>query len=193
MLEALTYLAQDDATLEHAAATTEQAGGIAALGLNWQAFLFQLITFVIVLLILRKFVYSRLVKTLDDRRTAVETSLEQAAETAKKLESAEKDIAKMIADARAQADEVVAASRKEANQLIADAEAKASRKADHIVVEAKSQMEVELSKAREALKRDTAKLIALATETVIGEKLDATKDEQLISKALKNAKEQMNG
>jgi F-type H+-transporting ATPase subunit b len=183
----LTFAATET---EHA---TEEAGGLAALGLNWQAFLFQLITFVIVLVLLRKFVYKKLIKTLEDRRMAVESSLDQAAETAKKLAEAEKDVAKLLAEARGQADEVVAASRKEATQMIADAEQKAVRKAEHIVTEAKAQMDIELEKARKALKQETAQLVAFATERVIGEKLDPAKDERLITSALKNAEERLNG
>jgi F-type H+-transporting ATPase subunit b len=168
-------------------------GGLAALGLNWQAFLFQLITFVIVLVLLRKFVYKRLIKTLEDRRATVEQSLDQAAETAKKLAEAEKDVAKLLIEARAQADEIVAATRKEATQMVADAEAKAARKAEHIVTEAKAQMDIELEKARKALKQETAQLVAFATERVLNEKLDAAKDERLIAGALKNAEERLNG
>jgi F-type H+-transporting ATPase subunit b len=182
----LSYLAE-------AAQPPESAGGLAALGLNWQSFLFQLITFVIVLVLLRKFVYKRLIKTLEDRRAAVEESLEQAAETAKKLQDAEKTVAGMLADARTQADEVVSASRKEATQMLADAEQKAARRAEHIVEEAKAQMDIELEKARRALKQDTAQLVAQATERILGEKLDPAKDERLIATALKGAEERANG
>jgi F-type H+-transporting ATPase subunit b len=178
----LSYLAE-------AAQPPESAGGLAALGLNWQSFLFQLITFVIVLVLLRKFVYKRLIKTLEDRRAAVEESLEQAAETAKKLQDAEKT----VADARTQADEVVSASRKEATQMLADAEQKAARRAEHIVEEAKAQMDIELEKARRALKQDTAQLVAQATERILGEKLDPAKDERLIATALKGAEERAHG
>jgi len=47
---------------------------------------------------------------------------------------------------------------------------------------------VDVSKAREALKKDTVELVALATERVIGEKLDERKDADLVSKALAEEK-----
>jgi hypothetical protein len=43
--------------LAYLAEAAPASGGLSALGLNWQSFLFQLITFVIVLVLLRKFVY----------------------------------------------------------------------------------------------------------------------------------------
>jgi F-type H+-transporting ATPase subunit b len=180
----LAYLAE---------AAPASSGGLSALGLNWQSFLFQLITFVIVLVLLRKFVYKKLIKTLEDRRQTVEDSLEQAAETAKKLQDAEKTIAGMLADARKQADEVVSASHKEATQMLADAETKAARRAEHIVEEAKAHMDIELQKARTSLKQETALLVAYATENIVKEKLDPAKDERLISDALKGAEEKVHG
>jgi F-type H+-transporting ATPase subunit b len=174
-------------------AAQESAGGIAALGLNWSSFLFQLISFVIVLLILRKFVFGKLVATLEARRRTVEDSLKQAAETEAKLKQAEQTIAGMLTEARKQADEVVATSHKEAGQMLQEAEGKAAKRAEHIVSEAKAQMGIELGKARDALKAETASLVALATERIIGEKLDANKDAALINAAVKSAKERLNG
>lgn len=171
---------------------TEAAGGIAALGLDWKAFLFQLTTFVLVLLILRKFVFGKLVATLSARQKAVEDSLKQAAEIEDKLKNTEKTVAGMLSEARKEADEVVSASHKEAAQMLEAAEAKSAKRAEHIVAEAKAQMDVELAKARESLKKETAHLVAAATEHVIGEKLDASKDAKLIDAALaKAAKERV--
>lgn len=174
------------AEVTHQAA--ESAGGLSALGLNWQSFLFQLITFVIVLLILRKFVFGKLVATLDSRQKAVEDSIKNAQETEEKLKNAEKTIAGMLTEARKQADDIVATGHKEAAKMVEDAEAKAAAQAEHIVTEAKSQMDVELAKAREALKKDTVRLVAQATEQIIQEKLDPAKDAKLIESALKGAR-----
>lgn len=183
-MQSLTLFAAEEA---HQAA--ESAGGLAGLGLNWQSFLFQLITFVIVLLVLRKFVFGKLVATLESRRQAVEDSLKNAAATEAKLRDAEKDVAAMLADARKQADEVIQTGHKEATQLVEAAEAKAVQRAEHIVKEAKAQMDVEVSKARESLKAETIKLVAEATGQLVQEKLDAGKDAALISRALSAAKE----
>lgn len=169
-------------------ADNASAGGLSALGLNVQSFLFQLITFIIVLVILRQFVFKRLVKTLDDRRKTVEKSITQAIETEAKLKKAETTIATMLAQGRKQADDIVAAGHKEAAQMVEAAETKAAARAEHIVTEAKAQMDVELAKARTALKAETAQLVAMATERIIGEKLDVKKDEALIAKALAGAK-----
>jgi hypothetical protein len=65
------------------------SGGISSLGLNLKSFLFQLITFLIVLAILRKWVFPKLVATLEERRKVLEQSLEQAKQTEETLRRTE--------------------------------------------------------------------------------------------------------
>lgn len=170
------------------AAAAESAGGLGALGLNLQSFVFQLITFVIVLLILRKYVFGRLVSTLEARRTAVEDSLKNAAASAEELKKMEAHIAEMMKEARVQADDIVAIAHKESAVMVEEAENKARKKADHIVAEARSQLDQDVAKARQAIRKETITLVAAATERLLGEKIDADRDNALIERALKEAK-----
>lgn len=173
---------------QFAAESAESAGGLSALGLNLQSFLFQLITFVLVLLILRRFVFGRLVDTIEARRKAVEASLKNAETTADELKKTEAHIAQMMKEARSQADDIVAVAHKEAAVMVEDAETKARKKADHIVAEAQSQLEQDVAKARKAIRTETVQLVASATERLLGEKIDAKRDSALIERALEEAK-----
>lgn len=171
-----------------ASETAEPAsGGLGALGLNLTSFLFQLTTFVIVLLLLRKLVYKRLVDTLEARREAVEKSLDSAKEATEELEETRKKVAHMLVEARGEADGIVETAHKEAANMLEEAEAKSRKKAEHIVAEAKSQLGLEIASARKQLRQETKELVAVATEAIIREKLDSKKDEQLIESALKEA------
>lgn len=169
------------------AEAAESAGGLSALGLNVQSFLFQLITFVIVLLILRKFVFGRLVATLEARRKAVEASLKNAETTADELKKTEAHVAQMMKQARAQADDIVAVAHKEAAALVEEAETKARKRADHIVSEASAQLEQDAKRVRQQIRQETVQLVAAATEKLLGEKIDAKRDSALIERALKEA------
>jgi F-type H+-transporting ATPase subunit b len=174
--------------LEAAAnAASTEAGGLSALGLDFKSFLFQLITFLLLLFILRKWAFPVLVKTLEDRRIAVEKSIDQAKETAAAMENAEKQIQQMLAEARDESAVLVTAGHKEAAKMVEEAEEKAAKRAEHIVKEASASMEHELSKARTALKQETAQLVAEATGAILKEKVDAKKNAELISRALKGS------
>lgn len=179
----MSYFLQTFASgAEHAA---EPAGGLSALGLDVKSFLFQLITFVLLLLLLRKFAYPTLVKTLEERRVAVEQSLDQAKEAAEALAKVEKQISAQLKEARVQAEGIVEASQKEATQLLEVAEAKATKRADHIVAEAKNQMDAEIRKARDELRTEAVQLVAAATEQIIKQKVDAKQSADAVNAAVK--------
>lgn len=166
----------------------EQAGGLSSLGLNVQSFVFQLITFVLVLVLLRYLVYGRLVDTLEARRKAVDDSLDKAAAAAKELEETEAKVSEMFDKARSEAADIVALAHKEATAMVEEAESKATKKAEHLIAQAESRLKQDVTAARDELRHETANLVALATEKVLRQKVDTKADKDLIADALKEAK-----
>ena len=170
-------------------ATSEStASGIGAFGVNWQSFVFQLITFLLVIWVLNKFVLKKLFSVIDERKKEIDAGLERSEFAKKELEKASIKADKVLADARTQADEILSSAHGEAAELLHSIEQKAAIKAERIVTEARAQLKVDTDKAREQLKKETAIIVAKATEIVIKEKLDSDKDIKLINDSLKDAK-----
>lgn len=166
------------------AAAESSPGLLQALGIDWKLFVAQGVAFLILVGVLAKFVYPTLVKSIDSRREAIEAGLKEAKESQEALEKAEAKVAELLADARKEADDILARTQKEAANVVAEAEGKAKTRAEQIVADARAQLDVDVTKARESLKKDTIELVALATEKVIGEKLNDAKDADLVKKAL---------
>lgn len=160
-------------------------GGISSLGLNFKAFIFQLIAFLIVLVILSKFVFPKLVKTLEDRRQTLEKSLEQARQTELTLTAAEEKAAQLLRDARVQADTALAEAKQAAKNVVAGAETAAEEQAKRILEEAQGAIKEEHDRLSLELKKELVGLVATASEKVIGEKLNGPKDFELIEKTTK--------
>lgn len=165
-------------------AATEEPQGIAALGIDPLAILAQGATFLLLFFIIKKFALGKIVTTLEERRKTIEGSLEKAEELNKQNEEAEKRVNALLGEARKEAEEIVNKSREEAGAIVAEAEKAAGNKAEKIVADGKLQIEAEVIKAREALKKETLGLVAEATAAVLDEKIDAKKNEALIKKAL---------
>lgn len=175
----------------NAAASEEASSGIlGALGIDWKLLVEQAIAFLILVAVLGKFVYPVLMKSIDDRREAIEAGLKEAKESQEALEKAEAKVSELLAEARKDADALLQRSHQEATTMVAEAEEKAKVRAEQIVDDARAQLATDVAKAREALKAETIKLVAVATEQVIGEKLDASKDAGLIKNALAAEKAQ---
>ncbi|TXI86044.1 MAG: F0F1 ATP synthase subunit B, partial [Chryseobacterium sp.] len=151
-------------------ASTEPAEsqGIAALGLSPLAILAQGITFLMFFLLVKKFALGKIVDTIETRRKTIEESLNKAEELNKQNEEAEKRVNALLGEARKESEEIINKSREEAGVIITDAEVTAVAKAEKIIADGKLQIEAEVLKAREALKKETLGLVARATEAVLG-------------------------
>ncbi len=167
------------------AAAQSSSSGIGAFNLNLKEFVFQLITFVLVLWVLRRWALPVLIRTLDQRRETLEKSLEQAKQTEETLTKAEAQAMEILAKARQQADEALADAKQAASGLISDAETAAAQRAALIIKESETRLSEERQKLHQELRRELAGLVADATEKIIDEKLDAKRDMSIIERAIR--------
>ena len=65
-----------------AAGATEEAEGIAALGLNLPGLVAQLVNFTILLIVLRMFLWNPILKVLDERKRRIQEGLQRSEEAA---------------------------------------------------------------------------------------------------------------
>ena len=161
------------------------SGGISSLGINLKSFIFQLITFVIVLLILRRWVFPKLVATLEARRKTLEESLAHAKQIEETLVSAEANASHLLHQAREQADEALRDAKSQARELVAKSEESAREQAERILEETKAQIIQEHNKLREELKTELTALVAEASEKVLRAKLTTKEDQKLIEQSIK--------
>jgi F-type H+-transporting ATPase subunit b len=161
------------------------SGGIASLGIDVKALILQILTFVIVFLLLKKFAFGKIVDTLETRRKTIDDGVHLGQELASEKAKLQDEIAKIIADARKEADNIITAGHSEASQVIKDAEDQATARIEAMLAEARGRIDDDLNRARAGLKKEMLELISEATEVIIDEKLDPAKDAKLISRALK--------
>jgi F-type H+-transporting ATPase subunit b len=171
--------------IQFAQASDSGSSGLGAFNLNVKGFLFQLVTFLLVLLILRKLIVPKLVETIDKRRETLEQSLEHARQTEEALAQAETRAEDILTRARAQADEALAEAKDAGAGIVAQAETAAGERAGLIVKEAEARLGEEREKLRTELRAELADLVADATEKIIHEKLDPKRDMSLIERAIK--------
>lgn len=165
----------------------EQAGLFEALGIDWRLLILQIIAFGILVWLLGKFIYPVLIKAIDKRDAAIEESLSAAKNAEEKAEASEHEVAKLLKEARSEAALIVDTAHKEAAQQVKEAEDKAKKRAEQIVNDAREQLAQDVTKARATLRAETTELVALATEKIIREKVDTSKDKAIIAAAIKDA------
>jgi F-type H+-transporting ATPase subunit b len=144
----------------------------------------ELITFLVMLAILARWVYPEIVKLAEARQRAIADQLREAEKARADAEAHLKDAQARLEDARKTAQGVVDAAAKSAEQLRREMKERAEDEAKRIAEAARKTIDVERDKAIQAVRGEVAGLVVTATEKVIGETLDLTKHRQLIEKAI---------
>ena len=170
-----------------AEAHVEKADLFGSLGIDWKLLVLQTIAFLILLAILRKFVYPPLVAMLEKREKDLRAADNAAKSARDNADKAEKMTNELMRKARAEANDIVSSAREEAAKVVEDAGAKASAKSEAIVKAAQDEIAKEVEAARKALHNETLELVAEATGTVLGAKVDAKTDAKVIAAAVKEA------
>jgi F-type H+-transporting ATPase subunit b len=161
------------------------SSGIGALGFDGQAFLIQLVTFILAYFVLRRYAFGPIINVMKRRRETIETSVALAEQLQKEKIELEEKVEKTLHETRQKADAIIAEAQETSRQTIREAEDKAKEKASGILSEAESRIVHDTAMARKKLEKDLVGLIADTTEAVIEEKFDSVKDTQLIERALK--------
>ena len=171
------------------AETENAAGGIGAFNINFKSFLFQLATFVIVLLVLRRWVFPKLTATIEARRQTVEESLVKAKETEEARAQAEDKAGQMIKVAREQADRALADANAQAKDIIAKAEVAANAQAKRLIDEAQDRLGQEHLKLQEQLKAELTDMVIMSTQKVFRPQKDPAQGFQFFRTMLREQRE----
>ncbi len=155
------------------------------LGIDWKLLLAQVINFAILLWVLKRFAYKPMLDMMDARTKRIEKGLSDADQAGKKL-----------AEIEAKEKEVLAEARAEAKRTIAEAEASAQKRDAVRLGETEAQVKRLLTEAEQKIAEDRSKMLAdakgelaetvvLAVEKILKEKVDGSKEKELIEKILK--------
>ena len=140
----------------------------------------QVICFLLLLTLLRFFVWKRFLKVLDDRRDRIASefkAIENAKAAVEKLKSAyDEKIAQIGEEARAKIQAAIIDGKRAGQEI----RQKAQEDAEIIFDKARENIKVEISKAEEKLKNKIVSLAIEAAEKVIEEKLTEEEDRKLV-------------
>jgi F-type H+-transporting ATPase subunit b len=163
----------------------DSSSGIGSLGIDGKALVIQLVTFVLAFLVLKKWAFGPILKIMEQRRETIEQGVNLGEKMKKDEAALEAKVADELRKARKEADGIVASAQETSRDTIREAEDKAKDKAAGILKEADERIKTDMQRARKQLEGELVGLISDATEAIIGEKVDAKKDAQLIDRALK--------
>lgn len=144
----------------------------------------ELIAFVLMVLVLAKFVYPRIIALATEREKKIEAGLRAAAEAERRLAEVQQQVQQILDEARTQARDIIARAHREA-VLEADEVVKRARaEAEALIERARAEIGAERDRAIQELRVEVGNLVVEAASKLIGETLDRNAHQRLIDEAL---------
>lgn len=151
--------------------------------------IWQLIVFVIVLLILRAFVWIPILSALKTREFQIEDSLRAAENAKNEMEQIKADNEYLLQEARMERDAMLKEAKKEADRIVEHAKAETSDITSKMLQDARDAIDMEKKAALTEVKNLVASLSLEIAEKVLRDKLSDDKSQKaLVEKFVKEVK-----
>ena len=152
-------------------------------GFDTKIFLSQVISFIIVALVLRRFAYKPILAVLEERRQLIAEGLLNAEKIKQQLAEAEQRHAEILATANAQAQKMIDEARESAAHVGERKQQEAIAAAEQIIAKAQEASAIEREKVMAELKRELGRLVVDTTSKVTGKVLTSEDQRRLQEEA----------
>jgi F-type H+-transporting ATPase subunit b len=149
-------------------------------------FVWQLILFVGLVLLLKKFAWGPILKSVGEREEGIKSALDEAENARKEMQNLTADNERILKEARAERDTLLKEAREMKEGIIADAKEEAKVQATKVIEQAQATIQSEKNAAITEIKKQVAELsIGIAEKVVRGELSDKNKQIKLVEDMLK--------
>lgn len=157
-----------------------------SLGIDWKLLLGQIINFLVVLYVLKRFAYQPFLDVLNKRQNKIASGIKKSEEAERRIQMVDQQTAKVLSN-----------TQKRASQILKQSEDRAKIKADQIIDASQSERKEILTAAEQRGQAEIEKMrkgqgekmmdagLSLA-EKILQEKIDIKKDQRIIKDFLAN-------
>jgi F-type H+-transporting ATPase subunit b len=143
-----------------------------------------LVTFVIVLIVLRKYAFGPIQQVIDTRRQAIVADLDAAQSAREEAQASLAEYRQQLAEARKEANKIVEDARRVGDERRSAAVAELEAEKARLMQQTREEIQSETRQALNAIKQQVADLTLAATEKVVRARLDEAEQRRLIEEAL---------
>ena len=143
----------------------------------------QIVNFLLILFLLKKFFYKPIIKLLDDRKKKIEESLKNAELIEERLKQTEEKSAQIIEEARRNSQNLITESKKEADRILAQAAIEARKSAEQTIADTQTQISLQKVEMKKELEKETLSLVVAVVNKVLGRTVSPKEKQVLTSRA----------
>ena len=160
----------------------------AKLGLDTKLIIAQIVNFILLLIILRRFAYKPVLNMLEKRADTIDKSLKQAKKIKEELQKTEDDRRKEMKKAREEYNVLIAEAKATGEQKKEEMTKEARQKTEEIITKAKEEIRSEKEKSVQEARQEIADLAIEISKKIIGRNIDEEKERELVKESLAKIK-----
>jgi F-type H+-transporting ATPase subunit b len=141
----------------------------------------QFITFAVLIWFTMRYVWPPITKAMQEREAKIAAGLEAADRSKRELEMAELKALSIVKEARHQASQIIEQANLHSAKLIEEAKAQANVEGARLLELAQGDIQHEVTKAKEELKKQLGSLAVTGAEKIIRRNLDAATHSDLLN------------
>ena len=148
-------------------------------------FIWTIVTFLVLLALLAKFAWRPLLQALESRQERIRKSLEDAERARQELERLQQESAKIMQQARIEAESIVTQTRADAERLREELQQKAKDEADNVLRNAQQQIQLQTRQAIQQIRHEVADIAVLLASKLLERNIAKEDNARLIDDTLK--------
>jgi len=133
----------------------------------------QVLVFFILAWVTMKFIWPPLIAAIDERRTKIAEGLASAEKGEASLAEAKAAATEIVKEAHARAGKIVEQANRRSTELVDEARGVALAEGQRLVSEARQEVALEASRARQQLSKEVATLVVVGASKLLGREIDA--------------------
>lgn len=144
----------------------------------------QIVNFLIILYVLRRFFYKPITKALNDRKEKIAESLKNAEEIERKLAETEDATAKILEDVSTQAKGIIDNAKQEAQRINTVANTEARIALDETIQNAQEQIRMQKMEMKAEIESETITLVSMVVKKILSRSLKADEKKLITAKEI---------
>lgn len=144
----------------------------------------QVVNFLLLLYILKRFLYKPLLKALEDRKSRITQSLQNAQEIEDRLNQIASEREASLKKAAAQAETIIEEAGKNAEKIIAQAHLKAQKDVVKIITKSEASLELERARLHQQIRGELADMVVAALGKVTDKVINDKEHQEMIKKSI---------
>ncbi len=148
-------------------------------------YIWTIVTFLLLVVAFVYLAWRPLKATLQAREDSIRKSLDDARQAREELQRLKSDSAKMLAEARAEADTILSRTREDANRFRDEMKEKAQAEAATIVKNAEKRIEMETSRALQQIRAEAVEFSVAIASKILQRNVSKEDNERLIEETFR--------